>query len=56
MLFDALYGGCYHSDGQNQQLAPLGCDASEILNTAGRQNSEEETDATIKSLSFFFAT
>ena len=47
MLFDALYGGHYHTDSQNHQLAPPGCDANEILNTAGIQNSEEETDATV---------
>lgn len=47
MLSDVLCGGCYHTDSQNHQLAPLGCDASEILNAAGRQNTEEETNATV---------
>lgn len=47
MLFDALYGGCCHIDSQNHQLAPLGHNISEILNAAGTQNSEKETDATV---------
>lgn len=47
MLFGALYGGCYPIETQNHQLAPLGCNISEILNEAERQNSEEESDDTL---------
>lgn len=47
MLFGVPYGGCYPTDTQNHQLAPLGCNVSEILNEAGRQNSEEESDDTL---------